>query len=85
MCACGGGRSRDCESSISVEYLDALRRGYEEFLSHISKLIPVIRVNWSKYRTAEVNRSVHIRALVRFQTHRLFETSCLISNIQLRV
>jgi hypothetical protein len=47
-------RSRDCETTISVDYLKALAQGYEEFLSHISKLIPVIRVNWSKYRTAEV-------------------------------
>ncbi len=38
---------------MSVEYLAALQRGYEEFISHISKLIPVIRVNWSQYRTAE--------------------------------
>jgi hypothetical protein len=39
-------RSRDCESTISIEYLRALERGYEEFISHISKLIPVIRINW---------------------------------------
>ena len=31
----------------------SLQRGYEEFIQHISQIIPVIRIPWSKYRTAE--------------------------------
>jgi deoxyadenosine kinase len=46
-------RSRDVESTVSIEYLRSLHAAYEEFLRDISKVIPVIRVNWSKFRTAE--------------------------------
>ena len=46
-------RSRGCETGVSLEYLQLLHKGYEEFLEHISKVIPVIKVNWSKFRTAE--------------------------------
>ncbi len=42
-------RNRDCESSVTVDYLSRLRDGYEEFLADISKLIPVIRVHWDEY------------------------------------
>lgn len=44
-------RSRDCESSISLEYLRALHAGYEEFLSDISRVIPVIKVDYERFRT----------------------------------
>ena len=47
-------RSRDCESGIPIEYLRELYAAYEEFISDISKYIPVIKVNWNKFRTAEV-------------------------------
>jgi deoxyadenosine kinase len=46
-------RSRDIESSVSIEYLRSLHAAYDEFLLDISKVIPVIRVNWNKFRTAE--------------------------------
>ena len=46
-------RARGCETGITVEYLTKLYNGYEEFLSNISKVIPVIRVNYSKYKTAQ--------------------------------
>lgn len=46
-------RSRNCESNVSLEYLQGLYSAYEEFLRDISKVVPVIRVNWSKFRTAE--------------------------------
>lgn len=46
-------RSRDCESSIPLDYLKNLEAVYEEFIVEISRTIPVIRVDWSKYRTAE--------------------------------
>lgn len=46
-------RNRGCETGITVEYLTKLYNAYEEFLKEISKVIPVIRVNYSKFKTAE--------------------------------
>ena len=46
-------RARGCETGITIEYLTKLYNAYEEFLSEISKVIPVIRVDYSKFKTAE--------------------------------
>ena len=46
-------RNRDVESGISLEYLTALRNEYESFIRDISKRIPVIRVDWERYRDPE--------------------------------
>jgi hypothetical protein len=46
-------RSRECESSLPLEYLQKLSRAYEDFLEDISQIIPVLRVNWSSFHTAE--------------------------------
>ena len=46
-------RARGCETGITLEYLRQLYSGYEDFLKEISKVIPVIRVNYSKFKTAE--------------------------------
>jgi len=46
-------RSRGMESGIPLEYLQALRAGYEEFLQDISKTIPVIKVNWESFKSTE--------------------------------
>ena len=46
-------RSRECESSLPLEYLKKLSRSYEDFLEDISQIIPVLRVNWSTFHTAE--------------------------------
>ena len=46
-------RSRECESTISLEYLTHLHRAYEEFIQDIARIIPVIRVNYEHFRTAE--------------------------------
>ena len=46
-------RSRGCESSITIEYLQSLHRAYEEFIADISRVIPVIRVNWSNFQSTE--------------------------------
>lgn len=45
--------ARGCESSVSLEYLQALYKAYEEFLQDIARVIPVIKVNWSQFRSAE--------------------------------
>jgi hypothetical protein len=41
------------EKGIPIDYLSDLRAAYEEFIRDISRVIPVIRVSWSKFRTAE--------------------------------
>ncbi len=46
-------RSRDVETGISLEYLNALYQGYEEFVTDISRTIPVVRVDYDRFRTAE--------------------------------
>jgi deoxyadenosine kinase len=46
-------RSRDVESQIKLEYLRALHDGYQEFVEGISKVIPVIRVDYERFATAE--------------------------------
>ena len=46
-------RSRDVEANISLDYLRALHDGYEEFVASISKVIPVIRVDYERFATAE--------------------------------
>jgi deoxyadenosine kinase len=47
------GRARGVESEISLEYLTALYAGYEEFVADISRTIPVIRVDYDRFHTAE--------------------------------
>eukprot|EP00461_Guttulinopsis_vulgaris_P002559 UN02560 len=46
-------RARDCESSVSIEYLTALHKGYEDFLKDISKVIPVIKINYQDFPSVE--------------------------------
>jgi len=46
-------RSRDVESTISLDYLTALYNGYEEFVQDISRVIPLIRVDYERFATAE--------------------------------
>ena len=46
-------RSRGVESGISLQYLTALHAGYEEFIKDISRLIPVIRVDYDRFPSVE--------------------------------
>src|SRR5262245_32265720 len=46
-------RSRDVESGISLEYLKALHRGYRDFVADISRVIPVIEVDYDRFPTVE--------------------------------
>jgi len=46
-------RSRGVESEIGLDYLTALHDGYEEFIEDISRVIPVIRVDYERFATAE--------------------------------
>lgn len=46
-------RSRDCESNIPLEYLQGLHAAYEAFIADIARVIPVIKVDYSRFRTVE--------------------------------
>jgi deoxyadenosine kinase len=46
-------RSRDVESKIPLSYLEALHEGYQEFIANISRTIPVIRIDYERFATAE--------------------------------
>merc|ERR1712066_22170 len=41
-------RSRECESGITLEYLTGLHKAYEDFINDISRIIPVIKVDYSR-------------------------------------
>ncbi len=46
-------RGREVETGIALDYLRALYRGYEEFVDDISRVIPLIRVDYDRFATAE--------------------------------
>ena len=46
-------RNRDVESGISLDYLKALYLEYEAFIGDISRTVPVIRVDYDRFRSAE--------------------------------
>lgn len=46
-------RSRDVESGISLEYLKALYNEYDSFIADISRTVPVIRVDYDQFHSAE--------------------------------
>lgn len=46
-------RQRDCESGIPLDYLRDLYTAYEHFIADIARVIPVIKVDYSRFRTAE--------------------------------
>ncbi|NOY27746.1 MAG: deoxynucleoside kinase [Oligoflexia bacterium] len=46
-------RSRDVETGVTLEYLTALYAEYESFIKDISRSVPVIRVDWDRFRTTE--------------------------------
>jgi deoxyadenosine kinase len=46
-------RSRGVESGITLDYLKALYAGYEAFIADISRVIPVISVDYDRFGTAE--------------------------------
>ena len=46
-------RNRGVESDIDLGYLKALYQGYERFVKDISRTIPVIRVDYERFATAD--------------------------------
>ncbi len=54
-------RGRSVEAGITLEYLQALHRGYQEFVQEISRMIPVIRVDYDRFPTVEEMTQVIMR------------------------
>jgi deoxyadenosine kinase len=46
-------RQRSVENQVSLEYLRALYDEYERFIVDISMAIPVIKVDWDRFRSAK--------------------------------
>ena len=46
-------RGRGVESGITLEYLQALYQGYQEFIEDISRVIPVVHVDYDRFHSAE--------------------------------
>lgn len=46
-------RARGCETGITLEYLTNLHSAYENFISQISKMIPVIKIDYESFRSVE--------------------------------
>ena len=46
-------RSRGVETGITIEYLEGLHASYEVFINDIARTIPVIKVDYNRFRTAE--------------------------------
>ena len=47
-------RGREMETGISLEYLQGLYAGYEEFIREVSKSVPVLRVPWDEFEDVDV-------------------------------
>lgn len=54
-------RNRGCESGVSLDYLRELYKEYNNFIEDISKRIPVIKVRWDQFRSAD-EVALHILA-----------------------
>jgi deoxyadenosine kinase len=54
-------RGRDVENGVTLEYLTSLYQGYEEFVNEISRVIPVIRVDYDRFPTVEEMAKVIMR------------------------
>lgn len=46
-------RNRGCESGITLEYLQNLHTAYEVFIQEISRIIPVIKIDYETFRSVE--------------------------------
>lgn len=60
-------RNRDCESGVPLEYLIKLDKAYRDFIDDISRVIPVIRVNWNKFQSTEQMAQMIIKTLKRMR------------------
>lgn len=72
-------RKRDCEADISLDYLQKLRKAYEEFLSGVTRIIPVIRVNYEKFRTTDEMAEMIVRYRLSAQQLSRYHWHCCFS------
>ena len=54
-------RQRECENTISLEYLQSLHAAYEDFIKDVSRIIPVIRVNYERFHSADEMAEMIVR------------------------
>ena len=54
-------RARGCEVGITLEYLQALHKAYNVFITEIARTIPVIRVNYERFPKLEAMVSAIIK------------------------
>jgi deoxyadenosine kinase len=53
-------RARGVETGITLDYLRALDRNYQQFIQQIARTVPVIKVSWEQYRSpAEMAEVIH--------------------------
>lgn len=58
------------EKNISMDYLKKLYEYYNDFLQEISKVIPVIKVNWNEYQDVEEMASIIKKEMEEIQNIR---------------
>ena len=46
-------RNRGCETNLSIEYLSSLKKGYEDWLEDVEPRIPVLKIDWNKFKSTE--------------------------------
>lgn len=63
-------RGREMEKNISMDYLKKLYEYYNDFLQEISKVIPVIKVNWNEYQDVEEMASIIKKEMEEIQNIR---------------
>jgi deoxyadenosine kinase len=51
-------RSRDVETGVSLDYLKALYKEYQAFVSDISRVVPLISVSYNEFPTVEAMAEV---------------------------
>ena len=45
-------RARGCETGLSLDYLKALHKGYEQWIAAMQSRLTIVRVPWDKFGTA---------------------------------
>ena len=46
-------RSRGCETGITLEYLQDLKKGYEDWLDDVKERIPVLKLDWNTFKDTD--------------------------------
>ena len=59
-------RARGCETGVTLEYLTGLHAAYESFIGEIARVIPVIQVDYSEFRTADEMATRIVREVSHF-------------------